>query len=256
MRGHGTSASSGDLAFDDLVADTGKVLEALIGDQPDSVEVFLIGHSLGASILAALPQNLNFKNEKIKFSGLVMVDIIEGTGVFYLVLVFTFALETAVNSLNRMPEIIKDIPKSFKTIDIAVDWTLSSSHSHHNRQAASKHLPDIQNSVSSQLRINSETGAYEWIADLSAMAPFWDSWFVGLTKNFLNFSGSRLLILADTDYMDKEMIVAQMQGKFQLAVVRESGHVIQEDRPEELAEIVCGMIQKHLKLSQLLRNKH
>ena len=51
------------------------------------------------------------------------------------------------------------------------------------------------------------------------------------------------------------MIVAQMQGKFQLAVVRESGHAIQEDQPEELAEIVNVMIQKHLKLSQLLRNK-
>lgn len=160
-----------------------------------------------------------------------------------------------MNSLSRMPEIIKDIPKSFKSPEIALKWTLSSSHSHHNAQAASKQLEGIQDSLSSQLKINNETGYYEWITDLSSMAPFWDSWFTGLTKNFLNFSGSRLLVLADTDYMDKEMIVAQMQGKFQLAVVRESGHAIQEDRPEELAEIINGMIQKHLKLSQLLRNK-
>ena len=154
-----------------------------------------------------------------------------------------------------MPGIIQDIPKSFKDLKIALKWTLSSSHSHHNSQAASNQILGIENSLKSQLKLNNETGFYEWITDLSLMKSFWDSWFKGLTKNFLKFPGSRLLILADTDYMDKEMIVAQMQGKFQLSIIRESGHAIQEDKPEELAEIVIGMIQKHLKLSQILRNK-
>lgn len=155
-----------------------------------------------------------------------------------------------------MSGIIQDIPKSFKDLKIALKWTLSSSHSHHKVQATSKQIQGIEQSLNSQLKFNNDTGSYEWISDLSLMQPFWDSWFTGLTKNFLKFPGSRLLILADTDYMDKEMIIAQMQGKFQLAIVRESGHAIQEDKPEELAENVNGMIQKHLKLSQILRNKH
>lgn len=154
-----------------------------------------------------------------------------------------------------MPGIIKDIPKSFKDLKIALNWTISSSHSHHNSQAASKQILGIEKSLNSQLKFNEETDVYEWISDLSLMKEFWDSWFKGLTRNFLKFPGSRLLVLADTDYMDKEMIVAQMQGKFQLAIVRESGHAIQEDKPEELAEHVNVMIQKHLKLSQILRNK-
>lgn len=151
-----------------------------------------------------------------------------------------------------MPGIIQDIPKSFKDFKFALKWTLSSSHSHHNAQAASKQIEGIEQSLKSQLKFNNETGNYEWISDLSLMKSFWDSWFKGLTNNFLKFPGSRLLILADTDYMDKEMIVAQMQGKFQLAIVRGSGHAIQEDKPEELAENVDGMIQKHLKLSKIL----
>ena len=154
-----------------------------------------------------------------------------------------------------MPGIIKDIPKSFKDIKIALKWTISSSHSHHNPQAASKQISGIESSLKSQLKLNYETGFYEWKTDLSLMEPFWNSWFIGLTKNFLKFSNSRLLILADTDYMDKEMIVAQMQGKFQLAVIRESGHAIQEDKPDELADKINLMIQKHLKLSKILRNK-
>ena len=164
-------------------------------------------------------------------------------------------LETAINSLNRMPAIIKEIPKSFNSIDLAMRWNLYSSHSHHNSLAALKRIDSIKTSLASQLKFNGQTSSLEWITDLSLMEPHWNDWFVGLTRNFLSFPGSRLLILADTDYMDREMIVAQMQGKFQLAVVRESGHAIQEDQPEELAEIVNGMIHKHLKLSQLLRNK-
>lgn len=154
-----------------------------------------------------------------------------------------------------MPTIIKEIPTSFNSIEIALKWSISSSHSHHNSHFASKNLDAIKCSVSSQLKFNDQTSVYEWIADLALMEPFWDGWFLGLTQNFLNFPGSRLLILADVDYMDREMMIAQMQGKFQFAVVRESGHAIQEDQPDELAEIVNGMIQKHLKLSKLLRNK-
>ena len=156
-----------------------------------------------------------------------------------------------------MPSVLSDIPKSFKDVESALKWTISSSsHSHHNSLSASKRLDAIKTSLFSQLKYNQDLDEYEWITDLSKTIPFWDSWFKGLTKNFLKFSGSRLLILAtDTDYMDKEMTIAQMQGKFQLAVIRESGHAVQEDRPEDLAQQVNGMLQKHLKLSQIIRNK-
>ncbi len=167
-----------------------------------------------------------------------------------------FIVETAVQSLSRMSSVIAEIPKSFKDIQSALKWTISSPHSHHNAQAASKRLDAIEVSLSSQLKCNEEKGTLEWIADLENMSPYWGSWFKGLTTNFLSFPASRLLILAtDTEYMDREMTIAQMQGKFQLAVVKGSGHAVQEDQPEEMAEPVIGMIQKHLKLSKILSNK-
>ena len=77
MRGHGQSDQSNDFGFDSLLKDVGKVIESLFSDdRNEKIDVFLIGHSLGASILAALPYN--FKNSLIKFSGLIMIDIIEG----------------------------------------------------------------------------------------------------------------------------------------------------------------------------------
>lgn len=77
MRGHGKSSESSSYQYTELITDTQKVLEALVVDRSEPIEVFLVGHSLGASVLAALPEH--FKIPKLKFSGLVMIDIIEGT---------------------------------------------------------------------------------------------------------------------------------------------------------------------------------
>lgn len=77
MRGHGQSSPSQDFSFESLVRDAAKVIQRVVNGSEKVVEVFLIGHSLGAAVLAALPGQLK-ELGNIKFSGLVMVDIIEG----------------------------------------------------------------------------------------------------------------------------------------------------------------------------------
>jgi protein phosphatase methylesterase 1 len=37
------------------------------------------------------------------------------------------------------------------------------------------------------------------------------------------------LILAGSERMDKELTIAQMQGKFSMKVIHDCGHVVQED---------------------------
>lgn len=79
MRGHGKSSPSKDFKFDSLVSDAAKVIRRVInGSEEEMIEVFLVGHSLGAAVLAALPDQFKESNNNIKFNGLVMVDIIEG----------------------------------------------------------------------------------------------------------------------------------------------------------------------------------
>ena len=83
-------------------------------------------------------------------------------------------------------------------------------------------------------------------------------WFKGLSSAFLSIRTARLLVLAGTERLDKELMIGQMQGKFQLSVVPETGHMIHEvrfdlavslwwpsntsaviqDSPERLAEIL------------------
>ena len=53
-------------------------------------------------------------------------------------------------------------------------------------------------------------------------------WFKGLSSSFLSVRAARLLVLAGTDRLDKELMIGQMQGKFQLVVVPDTGHMIHE----------------------------
>lgn len=78
MRGHGQSTRScSDYSFKSLVTDSLKILEMMVIHRTTVTEIFLVGHSLGASVLAALPTD-KCSNLNIKYSGLVMIDIIEG----------------------------------------------------------------------------------------------------------------------------------------------------------------------------------
>lgn len=51
-----------------------------------------------------------------------------------------------------------------------------------------------------------------WRTDLSATKPFWEDWFIGLSRKFLDARGGKLLLLAGTDRLDKELMIGQMQG--------------------------------------------
>jgi protein phosphatase methylesterase 1 len=53
---------------------------------------------------------------------------------------------------------------------------------------------------------------WKWRTDLAATKPFWENWFTGLSKKFLEARGGKLLLLAGTDRLDRELIIGQMQG--------------------------------------------
>lgn len=52
-----------------------------------------------------------------------------------------------------------------------------------------------------------------WRTNLAETKPFWENWFVGLSKKFLEARGGKLLLLAGTDRLDKELMIGQMQGE-------------------------------------------
>lgn len=53
-------------------------------------------------------------------------------------------------------------------------------------------------------------------------------WFKGLSNKFIAAKPSKLLVLAGADKLDTPLMIAQMQGKFQLNVIQNVGHCLQE----------------------------
>ena len=86
---------------------------------------------------------------------------------------------------------------------------------------------------------------WAWRTDLAATQPFWEGWFVGLSKKFLNAKGGKLLLLAGTDRLDKDLMIGQMQGKYQLQVFPEAGHFIHEDQAEKTAMVVADFYRRN-----------
>lgn len=87
-----------------------------------------------------------------------------------------------------------------------------------------------------------EKGNYVWKTDLMSSQKYWKEWFTGLTNCFLSVKIPKILLLAASDRMDKELTIAHMQGKFKLMVINDVGHIVHEDKPKEAAKVVQDFI--------------
>jgi len=86
---------------------------------------------------------------------------------------------------------------------------------------------------------------YVWRIDLTRTERFWREWFKGLSAMFLGVGVPKLLLLAGTDRLDKELCVGQMQGKFQMQILAQCGHAVHEDSPGEVAEALASFVMRH-----------
>ena len=90
-----------------------------------------------------------------------------------------------------------------------------------------------------------ESHQWTWRTDLAATQPYWEGWFAGLSRKFLDAKGGKLLLLAGTDRLDKELMIGQMQGKYQLQVLPEAGHFLHEDQAEKTAMLVADFYRRN-----------
>uniref|UniRef100_K3W898 Protein phosphatase methylesterase 1 n=1 Tax=Globisporangium ultimum (strain ATCC 200006 / CBS 805.95 / DAOM BR144) TaxID=431595 RepID=K3W898_GLOUD len=218
FRGHGMTRTSNDadLSIGTLVQDVVDVIETLIPppsadvtdqDKPQSV---VIGHSLGGAVAVRVAAT----KKVTSLVGVMVIDVVEGT---------------AVASLAHMHGILDRRPARFKSYKDAIAWSLHSG-TIRNPEAANVSIP-------SQLT-ELEDGSLTWRTDLKSSAEYWRDWFVGLSEQFLALPVAKILVLAGSDRLDTALVRGQMMGKFELRLLYGSGHVIQEDCPDQVAAAI------------------
>ncbi|KFW96128.1 Protein phosphatase methylesterase 1, partial [Phalacrocorax carbo] len=213
LRGHGETKvrNPEDLSAETMSKDVGNVVEALYGDLPPPI--MLIGHSMGGAIAV----HTAVANLVPSLLGLCMIDVVEGT---------------AMDALNSMQNFLRSRPKTFKSLENAIEWSVKSGQIRNLESArvsmvgqvkqcegaASPECPkaivegiieeeeeeeeDEEGGGSVNKRKkedDTETKKehlYTWRIELAKTEKYWDGWFRGLSNLFLSCPTPKLLLLA------------------------------------------------------------
>lgn len=149
--------------------------------------IVLVGHSLGGAVVTDLAKSHALGNTLL---GYTVLDVVEGS---------------AMDALQSMTTYLSSRPTGFASVEAGIDWHIRS-RTIRNSGSARTSVPALLNEVSGGNR------PWKWRTDLAATEPFWSDWFVGLSKKFLEAKGGKMLVLAGTDRLDRELTIGQMQG--------------------------------------------
>lgn len=234
-RGHGHSSLLPDASLGACVEDFRAVYLTFMEKHPECAKssIYLLGHSLGGAVLTSFMIRYHEVVKNVK--GLVMLDIVE---------------ETAVKALDSMPRFLEKRPSKFDSVQRAIDWHLKELHLLNNEESAKISVPD--------LLVKADDG-FVWRTNLMDTKEYWEGWFKGLSENFVNCKGvAKLLILAGHETLDTDLIIGQMQGKYQLIVFNNNertGHFVQEDIPVQIALSLVDFVRRNDSPSDYMKNE-
>lgn len=166
--------------------------------------IILVGHSLGGAVVTELARGGRLGTALL---GYAVLDVVEGS---------------AMDALQSMQTYLSTRPTGFTTLEAGIEW--------HVRSRTVRNAVSARVSVPALLRHHGPPGEkqggeggggggggnprpWRWRTDLASTQPFWENWFVGLSKKFLEAKGGKLLLLAGTDRLDTELTIGQMQGE-------------------------------------------
>jgi protein phosphatase methylesterase 1 len=149
--------------------------------------IVLIGHSLGGAVVTHTANTAALGNNLL---GYAVLDVVEGS---------------AMEALKHMQTYLASRPKYFPSLPAAVEWHIRS-RTLRNPQSARASVPS--------LLLQGTDGRWAWRTELGSTETYWENWFTGMSKKFLSGKGAKLLVLAGTDRLDKELMIGQMQGTF------------------------------------------
>ncbi|KAM0746851.1 protein phosphatase methylesterase [Meredithblackwellia eburnea MCA 4105] len=208
-----------DMSLETMSNDLVQLLKAMFPVKADAPSVLLVGHSMGGAVAVDACPKLA---EVVEVVGIAVIDVVEGT---------------AMDALQGMNALIAAQPKGFQSVEQGIEWHLRSKAINNSASARISVPPLLVQSTTQQ---PGEPLSMVWKADLAATQPFWEGWFTGLSSKFLACRTAKLLLLAGADHLDTELMVGQMQGKYQLEVFTEVGHCVQEDAPEKTADLLLS----------------
>ncbi|KAJ5657094.1 hypothetical protein N7507_009044 [Penicillium longicatenatum] len=186
-------------------------------------DIVLVGHSLGGAVITDVAKNGELGPKVLAHA---VLDVVEGS---------------AMDALQSMEKYLLTRPTRFPSLESGIEWH-TRSRTIRNTASARASVPSL---IYEEAQPADPSRPWVWRTNLSATKPFWENWFIGLSRKFLEAQGGKLLLLAGTDRLDKELMIGQMQGKYQLQVFPEAGHFVQEDQPAKTAQVLADFYKRN-----------
>ncbi|GAD92590.1 carboxylesterase-mitochondrial 37S ribosomal protein YmS2 [Paecilomyces variotii No. 5] len=186
-------------------------------------DLVLVGHSLGGAVVVDAAKKGELGTKVLAYA---VLDVVEGS---------------AMDALQSMEKYLMTRPTRFPSLSSGIEWHIRS-RTIRNSTSARVSVPSL---LLEEEDPSDASRPWVWRTNLAATKPLWENWFVGLSKKFLEAKGGKLLLLAGTDRLDKELMIGQMQGKYQLQVLPDAGHFIQEDQPVKTAQILVDFYKRN-----------
>ena len=143
LRGHGSSQSEDetDLSSETMAKDISNVIKEHAESLENMPEIVLIGHSMGG----ALAVHTALEGEINGLIGLVVIDVVEGT---------------AMDALSSMQSFLRGRPKTFHSIEYAIEWALRSAQVR-NSESARVSMPGQLKNIATEICASSEVSENE-----------------------------------------------------------------------------------------------
>ncbi|KAL7080022.1 hypothetical protein ACQ4LE_000790 [Meloidogyne hapla] len=213
-----------DMSAERMAKDVCSIYHHLYGERTTPPPLILIGHSMGGAIAIHIASFSLLPN----ILAVSAIDVVEGS---------------AIASLNIMQQFLRDRPQIFVSTEKAIEWCIKNRITS-NLRAARVSMPSrlvyFENNCGKKM--------LKWRTNLSKTEPYWKGWFKGLSKLFLNCEPVKILILANIDRLDRELMTGQMRGQFQLEVMHKVGHAVHEDNPEAVAKVFSRIVERYKKI--------
>lgn len=153
-------------------------------------DIVLVGHSLGGAVVTDVAKKGELGQKLLAYA---VLDIVEGS---------------AMDALQSMEKYLATRPTRFPSLSSGIEWH-TRSRTIRNRTSARVSVPSLLYEEGTPI---DPSRPWIWRTNLNDTKPFWENWFIGLSRKFLEARGGKLLILAGTDRLDKELMIGQMQG--------------------------------------------
>lgn len=223
-RGHGGTVAQdeSDLSAETQVADAVALMEQFFAKHRpglDFPKLVICGHSMGGAIAVRIAASNLMQN----VVGLVVIDVVEGT---------------AMSALPHMASWLQARTSSFSSVARAIRYVTRAGHV--------RNLESARLSVPTQLVHCDKSKRWVWRTNLQESEMYWRGWFEGLSQLFLSVPAAKMLVLAGVDRLDRDLMIGQMQGKFQSMLIPTAGHTVHEDQPEQTAQVLLDYLQRNL----------